>query len=1151
MQNVKLGMLLSQVQRLVTPRETRVHTDAQLLERFVRQRDEIAFAALLQRHGALVWRVCLHRLKREHDAEDAFQATFLVLARKAPSIRKAGSLASWLHGTALRVAMNAKRDAGRRHFHEGRAVPKASSAPGSDLPWPEVQAALDEEVQRLPANQREAFVLCVFEGKSLAVAAAQLGWKEGSVSGTLARARQRLRRRLAARGITLSALLTGMTLARRSAAAAAPLRATLGIVLGDSAGVPPAVLTLAQGAMNTMFSSRLTVIVTLFLAIVVATGAGAVVRLAAPPANPSNHNDQPAEREHHEGEKQTPVDGDGDPLPPGVLARLGTNHFRQEAKVQSLRYSRDGSVLVSTGDRVTNLWETRSGKQLCSIPLPDADRPALAISDDGKLFATATTTNVSIFEVASGKKVLGIEDVGKDITALAFSSDGKVLARTSGPTEIALLDVATGKDVKRLNVPQRVRVQGLSYDQLSFSADGKVLILAGVQGIKDGIVIVDFVEVAENKLQRSVVLGGGVGPAFFQRLAPDNKTMAIAGTGVYSLKDGKELQRLPISPYTSALDYSADGKYLVMCTGADGVSIWDVTTGKKVDLDHLPKSFCGAAVLAPDGKTLALAGDNAVIRVVDVKNGTDVHSFKGHRAGLYRVVLSPDAKTAATIGEDNSVRIWDVSTTTELQVIQGPEKGNQVNRRATLAFSPDAKQLAVAWTDNSKVMYDAKTGKESFTIGEGEVPAGASSLAFSADGKQLATACYDGVIYIWNARTGKSLHRYPEAPREPVAGDSMVPNDHVLTGGAIDLLVAFSPDGRLLLSLGTEMQHDGRKSALVLRVRELVTGKARQELLFADLAPRVTRDRFKLDKDGVPVLVTGSPHQCLVVSGDSRYAAVSVGTSVSLVDLCQNKEIRAFGSWADVVSPAAFSPDASTLAAGTTWGCVRFWSVINGTELGEFHGHRGPVTSVAYAADGKTLASGGADTTSLIWDVPYLMQAIKKNESKPSESAFQKLADDLASDDAERAGKAVRTFARWPKEAMPMLTERLRPVPPVDSNKLNQLVRDLNSEDFNVRSATTNELEQLGELAEPVLEKRLEDKPDLEVQRRIEHLLERLQHSKPSPERLRQLRTIEILEHLGTPEARTFLEKLSTGAEGARMTQDAKAALARLQLQSR
>src|SRR6267378_6805945 len=160
-------------------------TDRQLLEDFADRGAEAAFAELVERHGRLVLSVCRRILHHEHDAEDAFQATFLVLARKAGSIRWQESVSRWLHAVAYRVAHKARASLQRRRWHERRAGQLARAQETPDLTWRELRPVLDKELQRLPEKYQAPVLLCCLEGKSRDEAAQLLGWSEGTVKGRL------------------------------------------------------------------------------------------------------------------------------------------------------------------------------------------------------------------------------------------------------------------------------------------------------------------------------------------------------------------------------------------------------------------------------------------------------------------------------------------------------------------------------------------------------------------------------------------------------------------------------------------------------------------------------------------------------------------------------------------------------------------------------------------------------------------------------------------------------------------------------------------------------------------------------------------------------------------------------------------------------
>ncbi len=289
MATAQLDTLVRDIQQLAAGRRVGRPADRQLLDDFTTRRDEAAFAALVSRHGPMVLRVCRRVLGHEQDAEDSFQATFLVLARHAASIRQRETVASWLHGVAYRTAMKAKRTAARRRKHEGEL--KAEAPPAVSPSWDDVRVVLDEEVQRLTPCFREAFVLCVLEGKAGQEAAAELGCKEGTVKSRVSRARQELRRQLARRGIHLAPLLAALSVAESAGRASVPaalahaaVRSGLLVAAGEAAAgvIPPQVAALAAVVTRAMFVTKTKLAALLLLAAGLLSAACVLALPAAP-----------------------------------------------------------------------------------------------------------------------------------------------------------------------------------------------------------------------------------------------------------------------------------------------------------------------------------------------------------------------------------------------------------------------------------------------------------------------------------------------------------------------------------------------------------------------------------------------------------------------------------------------------------------------------------------------------------------------------------------------------------------------------------------------------------------------------------------------------------------------------------------------------
>jgi RNA polymerase sigma factor (sigma-70 family) len=255
-------------------------TDGDLLLRFAHGRDEDAFATLVARHGPLVLGVCRRVLPDTNDADDAFQATFLVLARKAGSIRQPERLASWLYGVAYRVAHKARASAAVRHARQQQVPVMQPPEPDREADRNELCRVLDDEMQRLPERFRTPLALCYLQGKTREEAAAQLGWSAGAVKGMLERGRQLLRAQLARRGLgvaegVLVAVLSEGALSAAVPAALSERTVKAGMLFASGEAVPGSAAVLAEGALRTMWISRVTI--RLAMAVVLGlVGAGAV-----------------------------------------------------------------------------------------------------------------------------------------------------------------------------------------------------------------------------------------------------------------------------------------------------------------------------------------------------------------------------------------------------------------------------------------------------------------------------------------------------------------------------------------------------------------------------------------------------------------------------------------------------------------------------------------------------------------------------------------------------------------------------------------------------------------------------------------------------------------------------------------------------------
>lgn len=1133
------GAMLRHLQQLVETQARQNLTDGQLLQRFAVQREEGAFAALVRRHGRLVWRVCRHVLRREHDAEDAFQATFLVLARRANAIHKSESVASWLHGVAYRISVRAKQMAAKRSERERRAAAPEQDPAAADLAVRDLQAILDEELHRLPEKYRAPFVLCCLEGRNRAEAAAELGWKDGTISSRIAQARRLLQERLLCRGVTLSAALTAGALWDQTAAALAPpalvrgtVRMVTGIVRGTHTATAAAAATaLAEGMMKTMVAGKSVLGAFLVLALgLLGTGA-AVLALQAPP--PIAAEDKPAPSEAKAESPRQRTDSFGDPLPEEAIARLGTLRLKHGGHIHSVAFTPDGKQLVSHGyfDGI-RVWDAATGQEINHLTAEaDAWISCGIVHPDGKSILTIERPGGQLANNFVRLRDRDDWKVTREISIdlfddLRLSPNGKrILCLGVNQPQMELWDLATGQKLHSW------KSHGWPYCQ-AFSADSKMLVTGG----KDGAI--RFWDLAAGRMTREIL--GHPNIVGIMALSGDGKLLATVGMTerrvgngatfpwdhvirIWDTAKGVEVRQLAMPEKESgwgelygfsSLNFAADGKTLVSSAQDGALRFWDVATGK--ELRCLDLNFRGAASLAfsPGGQTLAVVAGSSCIWLIDIATGKKALPDIGHSGGVHSLVLTPDGRTAATIGGGRDIRLWDLATGKERRRLTHDDYVN------TLTLSGDDRMLFSAGADKTLRAWDLGSGKELRRLSSQRLgQTWQSFAAVSADGKSVvvvppltgtpgAKDAGPTVCLLLDVVTGKEIRRF---------GD----HEGWVTGAA------FTPDGATLVTWDADQ---------MVRLWNVASGEKRTEY-------RLLGVGFGA---GLAIPGGGKVYQAYsaALSPDGRLIAeCSQARFLGLQELATGKEVHRFSNLPDGVSAIAFTADSRMLA----WGgwrdpTIHLVEVTTGLERHKLVGHRGRIEALAFSADGRLLVSGSEDTTAVVWDLGAPPgDKVSALTRKDPDSCW----DDLVSDDAERAYRALRRLSAAPKVTIPYLRKVLAPAKPPDAKRLEALLADLDSETFETREAAMKELARVVEVVEPALRSTLAKSPSPEARRRLEQLLTKLEGRGTTGDTLRVSRALEIVERIGTPEARRLLEMVAKGPSGVWQTREAKTALER------
>jgi RNA polymerase sigma factor (sigma-70 family) len=617
--------------------------DGELVARFAETGEAEAFATLVRRHGPMVLGVCRRVLGHEQDAEDVFQAVFLVLARKASKLRQREAVGPWLFGVARRLALRARQKGRKREKREasvlaatpGNFALEAITEPTDELTVREAQVVLDEELARLPERERGPLVLCYLEGLTRDEAAARLGCPLGTLKSRLERARAILEKRLARRGIGLSAILSTLLVTRDTTSALAPglpaYTTAAAMAFATASSTQKAVSTraaeLAEAMLKSSLVSKFVIVMAVFLTLV-ACGIG--VGLALSGFEVSNERTKPALR-------TLPAAGDRVATPIAPVPRLahklgeiaesipppremkrasGVGPWHPHAELTgkqrmwTVHFSPDGSRIAAAGDEgKVRLWDVAEAKELPSLKTPKARAiRSVAFGKDETIAAGDIDGNILRWDLQNNKELEPADSLGAIASSLTFGADGQSLAwvRDSGVVE-------------------------------RFAKSGKPVSLASRQ--KD----VNCVAISANG--QTVAWG-----------------MQDGSVKLWDTDDGKELGQFRSHSHTVwRIAFSADGRTVASADHFATLRVWDLATGQaKMEQPHCGVGPPHALAFSADGRVIALTGGGTpgVIFMYDLETNKKLPELRLKKGTVHALGFSPCGRFLAATGSEGTVTVW-------------------------------------------------------------------------------------------------------------------------------------------------------------------------------------------------------------------------------------------------------------------------------------------------------------------------------------------------------------------------------------------------------------------------------------------------------------------------------------------------------------
>jgi WD40 repeat protein len=823
------------------------------------------------------------------------------------------------------------------------------------------------------------------------------------------------------------------------------------------------------------------------------------------------------------------TDAAGDPLPPGVIARLGSTRLFHYS-VDLLAFSPDNRILASAGLVDTCiLWDVKSGKELRRLELPapadgrieirsiafSADSKLIAVGGAQKHGASVDQNMVRVWEIATGKERHAFGDLPSTPFRLAFDPLGRYLAWGGG--RIQVWDLEKKRAIGPWGEDQ-------SISDLAFADDGKTL--------------------------------------FALARGSNNRDEALLG---YDVSSATRLWRRECKG--ESWRQLLAGGALVCERDADGPAfrVLESATGKEVFHSEATDSPRLCALAGAGGSLLTVSGDKAerTVRIRESATGKELFAFKAVLATPIRGAVSRDGNLVALVNWlGGAIQVWDAAKARELTTFAGHREGAVV-----VAFSPDGKNVYTTdghrgradvpdeWPGRSLRQWDPDSGKE-LRVTKTDLSGGVGWTTFSPDGRLLAVVNHDGTLRLWDTAAGKEVRAWKMPTREqtingvkrPIAAynpqfsadgetvfvaatvESALRRWEVRTGkelpaldtAAANLLVRYAlpaPDGRTIVVWG-----------------QCETGNMELELLDAANG-RLIRTLYRTRSQDPPC----------AFSPNGKTLAVGDHSAVVLVEAESGRE-RGRSQELFYTRSLAFSPDGKLMAAGGKEQ-VRLFHPASGSEVGRVEGCYAFVESLAFSPDGKRLALAGQGNTALVCDVPALTAGkLPQAATKPTAQDLDLVWADLTGADGTKAFRAIARLADFPEESVPFLRERLKDFGDAEEKRIAKLIADLDDKSFEVRQNASAALESLGNRAAAALTRAVEKSESAEVRLRAQGLLEKLKDANLPSKELIGIRVVEALETSDAPAARDLLKELAKGNANAPIALEAKAAIQRFEV---